>query len=252
LCVRVSVRENTDNQTWPFGYRDKPIGVERIEAHEHTMNSNIQRIYDQVFQHPMTHNLEWKDVRSLFESLGKVEDEKNSNVKVSLSGQVIVFDSPSHSDIVSPEQINKIRHLIRSVSVSDAKEEGLHMLLVIDHKEAKVFKTELKGAVPEMIKPHNSLGHESHVHSKHDYRDHIEKPDHNSYFEAVSNSLKDAEKVLIFGSGEGSSNTMDLYVAWLKDQHSPISDRILAAVKVDQSHMTEGQLLARAREIYSQ
>lgn len=252
LCVTVSVRENTDNQSWPFGYRDNPSGVERIEAHEHTMNSNIQRIYDQVFQHPMTHNLEWKDVRSLFESLGEVEDEKNSNVKVSVSGQVIVFDSPSHSDIVSPEQINKIRHLIRSVSVSDAKEEGLHMLLVIDHKEAKVYQTEMKGSVPETIKPHNSLGHEGHVHSKHDFRDHVEKPNHKEYFEAVTSRLKDAEKILIFGEGEGSSNTMDLFVTWLTEHHKPLSLRILAAVKVDLSHMTEGQLLARSREIYAQ
>ncbi|MEI7986076.1 MAG: hypothetical protein WCI55_10645 [Armatimonadota bacterium] len=216
------------------------------------MNSNTQRIYDQVFQHPMTHNLEWKDVRSFFESLGEVQDEKNSNVKVSLGGQTIVFDSPTHTDIITPEQLNKIRHLIRSVTVGTGAEEGLHMLLVIDHKEAKVYQAEMKGAVPETIKPHNALGHESHVHSKHDYSDHIEKPNHKEYFEAVTGSIKDAEKILIFGDGDGSSNTMDLFVTWLTEHHKPLSERILAAVKVDQSHMTEGQLLARAREIYAQ
>ncbi len=216
------------------------------------MNSNIQRIYDQVFQHPITHNLEWKDVRTLFESLGEVQDEKNSNVKVSIAGQTIVFDSPTHSDIISSDQINKIRHLITVASQDKGGEVGLHMLLVIDHKEAKVYQTEMKGAVPETIKPHNSLGHEGHVHSKHDFRDHIEKPNHKEYFEAVTSRLKDAEKILIFGDGEGSSNTMDLYVTWLTEHNKPLSQRILAAVKVDQSHMTEGQLLARAREIYAQ
>ena len=217
-----------------------------------TMNSNTQRIYDQVFQHPMSHNLEWKDVRSLFESLGEVQDEKNSNVKVSIGDQTIVFDSPTHTDIITPDQLNKIRHLIRSASVGSGGEEGLHMLLVIDHKEAKVYQTEMKGSVPETIKPHNALGHESHVHSKHDYSDHIEKPNHKEYFEAVTSRLKDAEKILIFGDGEGSSNTMDLYVTWLTEHNKPLSQRILAAVKVDQSHMTDGQLLARAREIYAQ
>jgi hypothetical protein len=216
------------------------------------MNSNIQRIYDQVFQHPMTHSLEWKDVRSLFESLGEVEDEKNGNVKISLSGQAVVFDSPTHTDAISPDQLNKLRHLIRSATVGSGGEEGLHMLVVIDHKEAKIYKTEIKGSVPETVKPHNGLGHSSHVHSKHDYSDHTEKPNHNAYFEAVTNSIMNAEKILVFGDGEGSSNTMDLYVAWLTEHHKPLSERILAAVKVDQSHMTEGQLLARAREIYAQ
>ena len=216
------------------------------------MKSNIQRIYNQVFQHPMTHSLEWKDVRSLFEALGQVEDDKNSNVKVSMSGQTIVFDSPTHTDVISPDQVNKIRHLIRAATVGSAGEEGLHMLLTIDHKNAKVYRTEVKGTVPETITPHNGLGHETHVHSKHDYSDHIEKPNHNEYFEAITHSLMSAEKVLIFGDGNGSSNTMDLYIAWLTEHHKPLTERILAAVKVDQSHLSEGQLLARAREIYAQ
>jgi len=215
------------------------------------MNSNIQRIFDQVFQHPMNHNLEWKDIRTLFESLGEVEDERNGNVKITLAANTTVFDSPKTTDTISPDQLNKIRYMLRSVSASGGVEDGLHMLLVIDHKEAKVYQTEMKGSVPETIKPHNSLGHKGHVHSKHDFRDHVEKPNHKEYFEAITSRLKDAEKILIFGDGEGSSNTMDLYVTWLTEHNKPLLRRILAAVKVDQSHMTEGQLLARAREIYA-
>ena len=188
----------------------------------------------------------------MFESLGQVEDEHNGNVKITMAGRDVVFDSPTDSDLTSPEQLTKIRHLLKGPNYHTEGTAGLHMLLAITHKEAKVYSTELKGSVPETITPHNGLGHSSHVHSKHDYSDHIEKPNHNAYFEAITTSLKDAEKLLIFGDGEGSSSTMDLYVAWLSHHHQPLAGRILAAVKVDQSHLSEGQLLARAREIYAQ
>lgn len=128
----------------------------------------------------------------------------------------------------------------------------IHALLVINHKDARIYQTELKGSIPETISPQDNLGHQGHVHSKHDYSDHIEKPNHNEYFGSVTKNLINAEKVLIFGSGEGSSSTMNLYVAWLAEHKNPISDRIVAAVTVDQSHLTEGEILAKAREIYKE
>jgi hypothetical protein len=138
------------------------------------MNTNIQRTYDQVFQHPITQNLEWKDVRTMFESLGIVEDQNNGNVTVTMSGRSMVFDSPTDTDLTSADQVAKIRHLLKGPAGS-SPEGGAHMLLSINHKEAKIYQTQLKGSTPEKVVPHHGLGHTSHVHSNHDYSDHIEK-----------------------------------------------------------------------------
>ena len=157
--------------------------------------------------------------------------------------------TPTIADLTSADQVAKIRRLLKGPADSSPN-GGPHMVLSINHQEAKIYQTEMKGSTPERVVPHHGLGHTNHVHSNHDYSDHIQKPNHKAYFETITNLLKDADKILIFGEGSGSSSAMDLYVAWLSEHHKPLAEKIQAAVKIDQSHMTEGELLARAREIY--
>ncbi len=127
---------------------------------------------------------------------------------------------------------------------------GVHALLVISHKEAKVYLTEAKGSTSEQITPEGHHGHFSHVHSSHDYSDHIEKPNHKEFFEAITKSLETASQILIFGSGGGSSNMMGIYVEWLNAHHHTLAERLVGSVVVDQSHLTEGEILAKARDFY--
>jgi hypothetical protein len=200
----------------------------------------------------MTHNLEWRDVRALFESLGKVEDENNGNVKVTVSGHAIVFQSPNDTDVSTPDQVSQIRHLLKNPERRTPEGADAHLLLVIDHQEARIFHTEMKDAIPERVEPYNPDGHKSHVHSAHDYREHIDQPNHDAYFQAIAKTLKDAEKILVFGSGVGSSSAMDLFVTWLGEHDKKLAERIIGSITVDQGHLTEGQLLAKAREMYAQ
>jgi hypothetical protein len=44
---------------------------------------------------------------------------------------------------------------------------------------------------------------------------------------------------------------MDQFVAWLKLHHPELAKRIIGSLVVDEHHLTEGQLLAKAREFYS-
>lgn len=44
---------------------------------------------------------------------------------------------------------------------------------------------------------------------------------------------------------------MDQFVAWIKRRHPEIGGRIIGAVVVDEHHLTDGQLLAKAREYYA-
>lgn len=133
---------------------------------------------------------------------------------------------------------------------ADTDQES-HYILVIDHQEAQIFKTETKGSVPEKVTRLHSDGTTSHVHSAHDYKDHNGQPDYYVYFEHVAKSLAGADKILIFGSGTGSSSAMDLFVAWLGKKQKPVAAKVIGTIVVDKSHLTEAQLLAKAREIYA-
>ncbi len=215
------------------------------------LNPSSRRTYDQVFQHPMTHNLEWRNIRTLFKELGEVEEENNGNLKVTLGGHAFVFQPAYDSDVASPEEIKKIRDLIRGSAGVEASATRTHILLVMDHSEARVYRTELKGTVPDLITPYNPEGHSSHVHSSHDYSGPEERPNSDAYYRDIAKSLKHAEKILIFGSGTGSSAAMSIFVEWLWRHNKKIAENIIASVTIDQGHMSEGQLLAEARDIYA-
>jgi hypothetical protein len=148
--------------------------------------------------------------------------------------------------------VSQLRHLIGDAKTDTSPEDGKHLLLLINHQEAFIFHTELKNSVPEKIMPFDPDGHKRHVHSAHDYAGPAEHPNYDAYYEAIAESLKDAEKLLIFGSGSGSSNAMDLFVTWLREARPKLAERVIGAVTVNESHMSEAEILAKARDIYFQ
>ena len=129
--------------------------------------------------------------------------------------------------------------------------EGAHLLVVIDHREARIYKTELKGSVPERITPFDPHGYGRYLHSVTDDSNGQRKPERKSFYEAVAKSLKGAGQIVLFGTGTGASSAMEQLIANLKHHHADLARRIVGSVAVDEHHLTEGQLLARAREFYA-
>jgi hypothetical protein len=78
-----------------------------------------------------------------------------------------------------------------------------------------------------------------------------EKPDPNTFFEPVAKALQGTGELLVFGTGTGKSSEMEQFVAWLGLHHPELARRIIGSVVVDEHHLTESQLLAKAREFYA-
>ena len=138
------------------------------------------------------------------------------------------------------------------MATSDKTATAPHLLVVIDHHEAKVYRTEVVGAVPERIAPYDPHGHGRHLHSAHEWTDGKSQPERKSYYEAVAKTLRGAEQVLVFGSGTGKSSAMEQLLADLKAHHPDVAAKVIGSVVVDAHHTTEDQLLARAREFYAE
>jgi hypothetical protein len=210
------------------------------------------RTYERIFQHPVSHNLGWHDVIGLFRQLGTVEDEANGNLKVTCKGQVLSLRPHRTKDVSDTEELMELRHFLeRTQTAPSADAEETHMLLVIDHHEARLFRSELHGAIPQQILPHEPDEYFRHTHNSRDFSRGQEKPDPNSFFEPVARALHAASRILIFGTGTGMSSEMDQFVGWLKQHHPELSKRIIGSIVVDEHHLTEGQLLKRAREFYT-
>jgi hypothetical protein len=138
------------------------------------------------------------------------------------------------------------------MAISEDRDTAPHLLVVIDHQEARVYRTEVSGAVPERITPYDPHGYGRHLHSAHEWTDGKRLPERKSFYEAVAKTLRGAGQVLLFGSGTGRSSAVEMLLADLKAHHADIARTIVGSVVVDAHHTTEDELLAQARKFYAE
>lgn len=211
------------------------------------------RTYDRIFQHPVSHNLGWNDVYALFRVLGQVDEEPNGNMKIRRAGQEMSLRPHGTKDVAETEELMELRHFLERTETKEpvsSGEEG-HFLLVIDHHVARLYRSEIHGSVPEKILPHKPEDYFRHAHNSRDFSRGQEKPDPNSFFEPVALALKGARQVLVFGTGTGTSSEMEQFIAWARVHHADLAGRIIGSLVIDENHLSEGQLLSKAREFYS-
>ena len=54
---------------------------------------------EKIFGHPASGNVEWREVLSLLEAVGTVDEEHNGKVRVTLGDETEVFQPPRDKDI---------------------------------------------------------------------------------------------------------------------------------------------------------
>jgi hypothetical protein len=204
------------------------------------------RTYRTIFQHPASHNLGWHEVCALLAQLGQVEEEPNGNLKVTCNGISMVLPSTRTKDVAGTDELMKIRDFLeRSADrMSETNKSGARWLVVISHHEARIFRAEIHGTVAEQVRPDQTEDAIRKIRGQ-------EKPAPQTFFGPVADALKEAGQILIFGSGTGSANEMDQFVAWLKIHRPELARRITGALIIDEHHLTDAQLLAKARDFHA-
>jgi len=221
------------------------------------LSGSHKRTYKTIFQHPISHNLDWRAVYGLFEKLGQVVEEPNGNMKVTRNGQTLVLNPPRSKDVAEEDEVMVLRHFLEQSEPSSAptqpavEEKITHWLLVINRHEAQIYRSEMHGSIPQQILPHEPNGFSRHEQDPKDFSRGQEKPEPSSFFEPVAKALQASGQILIFGTGTGTSSEMDLFVTWLKTHHPEVAKRIVGSLVVDEHHLTPDQLLATAREFYA-
>jgi hypothetical protein len=213
-----------------------------------------QATYDAVFQHPIARNLQWREVKSMLSALADgVQEEQNGNFKFTRNGQTLTVHPPRRKDFSDVQELMQIRHFLEKSAAPQPVPiaNGVNLLVVIDHREARVYRTELHGTVPHKIVPYGADDSHRYLHSVTDDSNGQRKPESKAFYEAIAKSLSRAEKILIMGSATGASSAMDHLVEELKKHHAEIAKRVIGTLVVDEKHVTEDQLLAEARAFYA-
>ncbi len=216
-----------------------------------SLASSHLRTYEKIFQHPLSHNLPWRDVLALFSQLGEVVTERNGNLRITLNGHPLVMPTPHMKDVAEVKEMMKLRHFLEQAEAKpvDSGEQASLVLVVIDHHRARLFDVMAQDSSPReilFVKPDEHLRHGR------DTRDPVNGKailTPGLSFEPVAQALKAASRILIFGTGTGASCEMVQFTAWLKKHHAEIAGRVAGERAVDERHLTDGQLLAQAREL---
>lgn len=64
-----------------------------------------------ILQHPLGHNIEWRDVLSLLEAVATVEETPHGKYLVTLGDETETFERPRHKDI-EPQQVVDLRRML--------------------------------------------------------------------------------------------------------------------------------------------
>jgi hypothetical protein len=218
-----------------------------------TLSGSHLKTYNAIFQHPVSHNLEWRQVHALFEHIAQAVEQPNGNLRVTRNGQSLVLHPPRTKEVAEIEELMEIRHFLQrsEPAASSGGEAPDHWLVVINHHEARIFRSEMQGTVPERILPHEPSDFFRHAPHSKEFARGQEKPNPSAFFAPVAEALAGAGQILIFGTGTGTSSEMEQFISWVGDHHPEMQARIVGSVVIDEKHLTEAQLLAKAREHYA-
>ena len=74
---------------------------------------------EKIFNHPVSHNIQWHDVLSLLEAVADVEEGREGRFKVALGGEVQTFDAPRGPDI-DTQQVVDLRRMLTEAGYAPA------------------------------------------------------------------------------------------------------------------------------------
>jgi hypothetical protein len=81
------------------------------------VSHNHRQTLDRIFSHPVSSNVEWRQVTSLLESLGAATEERNGKLRVTLGGETAVFEPP-HGKDVDRQTVVDLRRMLEHAGVT--------------------------------------------------------------------------------------------------------------------------------------
>jgi hypothetical protein len=75
----------------------------------------------EIFQHPVSHNIEWRSVVSLLEAVGSVVEHHDGKAAVTVGSQTEYFDPPAHKD-VDAQMVVDLRRMLTAAGYGGGAE----------------------------------------------------------------------------------------------------------------------------------
>jgi hypothetical protein len=220
-----------------------------------TEKGQKRRTLDAVFRHPLTHNLEWREVIALIDSIGSVTEKHDGEFLLEAGDQRLSVKRPHGKDIEGPDVI-ALRHFLtragwspEAAPVAEAPSPHLATIIVIDHAGAKIYQVaEPDDAIrqPVVVEASQHVLHDVDRKQHDADRDEI-YPQDERFFEAITRAIAPGGQIVIIGHGKGQSNEGDHLRVYLDKHHKAVCARIAREIVADLPSLTTPELLALGR-----
>jgi hypothetical protein len=220
-----------------------------------------------LYAHPLQHGLRSSRVEALLVSLGAdLEQLSGHRLQVQLpdgSTTWLHAAQGSHHPCLDAEAVLRLRRLLQAAGITpdhpDATaasvrgDQGRRLVLRLDHRcatlwtlqhsgEAELVETSLVAAGELWASDQNlSHRHERDIAGQRAPLDH-------AYLEQLSARIAEADAVLLLGHGHGQADVRGLLLRHLRGHHPELLERIVGVVALDDTALSDGQLLALAQE----
>jgi hypothetical protein len=85
-------------------------------ASDRELDGHHRATVEKIFNHPVSHNIQWHDVLSLLRDVGTVDEGSDGRYAVTLGSETQTFDAPRHSDM-NEQQIVDLRRMLREAGI---------------------------------------------------------------------------------------------------------------------------------------
>jgi len=208
-----------------------------------------------IFQHPLSHNLSWRDVLDLVATIGSAEHQHNGDVILHL-GKESLSMKPSQAKDLEAAEVMDLRSLFLRAGWSpdgiDPTVRTTHanpdLMIVVDHAGARLYQLGHEGADARTGAPHE-MHHLLHYidRKEHDADREETYPADTAFFDSIANAAAGDGRIVVIGHGKGQSNEADHLIAYLSDHRPAVHARIARELVADLPKQTAPQLAELAR-----
>jgi hypothetical protein len=220
---------------------------------------------DALFRHPLAHNLEWSDVVALFEHLGTADIRPHSEIVFTIGAEHLRMHRPHGKDLEAAD-VMAFRHVLQrngwapvavqtpKVSPPPHREEQPALMVVVDHREARIYHLEISAVdiADHVIKPydpHHFLHHLSHKDQPSERGQRT--PEDHQFYVRIAEAIAAAGKIVLVGRGHGHSNAAQHLAQFLRDYHPATSTKVASVLSENYAALTLPQLLDVGRRALS-
>ena len=144
-----------------------------------------------------------------------------------------------------------LRRFLHDVDTAPPESTGRdpHLLLVIHGQEARLFRCQVIGGIPQLVLPYEPDKHEPAEPAGRKPRRPPTVPNPDGFYALMAQELQIAGQIVVIAVGTGREAAE--FVGWLQQHDSELSGRIIGMWRIEEPQLNETGLLAAAREFYA-